>query len=145
MENFLMMKTAKDLPTPSYMTAGAAGLDLYANIAEEVIIRQLEIKAIPTGVKISIPEGYEAQIRPRSGLALKHGITMINAVGTVDSDYRGEIVVPLINLGVQDYTVKRGDRIAQMVITKFEKAEFVITEKLDETERADKGFGHTGI
>lgn len=138
------MDNAKDLKLPSYMTKGAAGMDLYANVTEDTLIKPGDIKLVPTGIKISIPEGYEAQIRPRSGLALKYGISMVNAPGTIDSDYRGEINVILINFGKEDFIVKRGERIAQMVINKVEVVDFTETDALDETERGAGGFGHTG-
>ncbi|MBE6013408.1 MAG: dUTP diphosphatase [Lachnospiraceae bacterium] len=138
------MENAKDLKLPSYMTKGAAGMDLYANVTEDTLIKPGDIKLVPTGIKISIPEGYEAQIRPRSGLALKYGISMVNAPGTIDSDYRGEINVILINFGKEDFIVKRGERIAQMVINKVEVVDFTETDALDETERGAGGFGHTG-
>ncbi|HAQ40794.1 MAG TPA: dUTP diphosphatase [Clostridiales bacterium] len=138
------MDNAKDLKLPSYMTKGAAGMDLYANVTEDTLIKPGDIKLVPTGIKISIPEGYEAQIRPRSGLALKYGISMVNAPGTIDSDYRGEINVILINFGKEDFIVKRGERIAQMVINKVEVVNFTETDALDETERGAGGFGHTG-
>ena len=146
-KNFYITRTddAKDLPLPQYMSEGAAGMDLYANIHEDILVRRGEIKLIPTGIKIALPEGYEAQIRPRSGLALKNGITLVNTPGTVDSDYRGEIGVILINHGVTGFLIKRGDRIAQMVINKYEKIEWMECENLDETKRADGGFGHSGI
>jgi len=114
-------------------------------VSADEALKSGEFKAIPTGIKISMPGGYEAQIRPRSGLAAKHGVTMVNAPGTVDSDYRGEIKVILINHGTEDFIVRRGDRIAQMVINKIETPEFELTETLDETERGDGGFGHTGL
>lgn len=136
---------AKDLPLPKYMSKGSAGMDLYANVHEDVMIRRGEIKLIPTGIKIALPDGYEAQIRPRSGLALKNGITLVNTPGTIDSDYRGEIGVIMINCGTQGFIVKRGDRIAQMVINRYEQIEWTECEKLDETERADGGFGHSGV
>lgn len=138
------MDNAKDLKLPSYMTKGAAGMDLYANVTEDTLIKPGDIELVPTGIKISIPEGYEAQIRPRSGLALKYGISMVNAPGTIDSDYRGEINVILINFGKKDFIVKRGERIAQMVINKVEVVDFTETDALDETERGEGGFGHTG-
>ena len=146
-KNFYITRTddAKDLPLPQYMSEGAAGMDLYANIHEDILVRRGEIKLIPTGIKIALPEGYEAQIRPRSGLELKNGITLVNTPGTVDSDYRGEIGVILINHGVTGFLIKRGDRIAQMVINKYEKIEWTECENLDETKRADGGFGHSGI
>lgn len=143
---FLILKTedAKDLELPKYMTKGAAGMDLYANVKEDTVLKHGQIKMVPTGIRISIPHGYEAQIRPRSGLAAKYGITMVNAPGTVDSDYRGEINVILINLGPEDFTVQRGMRIAQMVINKVEMIDFSEVFCLDETERGQGGFGHTG-
>ncbi|MCL2592367.1 MAG: dUTP diphosphatase [Defluviitaleaceae bacterium] len=140
-------KDAKDLPLPKYMTKGAAGLDLYANILEGVVIKPSESRLIPAGIKISIPQGFEAQIRPRSGLALKNSVTMLNGVGTIDADYRGEIGVILINHGKEGFIVKRGERIAQMVINKVEVVDFVEIDedRLDETERGTGGFGHTGV
>jgi len=144
---FLIAKVAgaEDLPLPARMSKGAAGMDLYAGVTADETLKPGEIKTIPTGIKISIPEGFEAQIRPRSGLAAKYGVTMVNAPGTVDSDYRGEIRVILVNLGKEGFTVRRGDRIAQMVINKIETPEFELAEALDETERGEGGFGHTGV
>lgn len=136
---------ALDLPLPKYMSSGAAGMDLYAKVKEDVVIRPGEIKLIETGIMIQLPEGYEAQIRPRSGLALKFGITMLNSPGTIDSDYRGEIKVITINHGTSDFIVKRGLRIAQMVINKVEIPEIVEVSELDDTKRGESGFGHTGI
>lgn len=130
---------------PSYKTKGAAGVDLKANVEKPVTLKPLERSLIPTGIFIEIPDGYEAQIRARSGLAIKHGISLVNGVGTIDSDYRGEIKVILINLGNEEFTVNNGDRIAQMVILKYEKAEFELVEELDETDRGEGGFGHTGV
>lgn len=135
---------AKDLPLPKYMSSSAAGMDLYAHVIEENIIKKGEIKLIPTGIKIALPEGYEAQIRPRSGLALKHGIALVNSPGTIDADYRGEIKIIMINLGTEDFVINRGDRIAQMVINKIEQIRWEVTEEIDQTERGDGGFGHTG-
>lgn len=129
---------------PRYETDGSAGLDLQANIEEPITLKPLERALIPTGLYISMPKGYEAQIRGRSGLALKHGITLANGIGTIDSDYRGEIKVILINLGNEPYNVKEGDRIAQMVFMKYEKAELEIVNELDETKRGKGGFGHSG-
>ena len=148
MENrFYINKTedAKDLSLPKYMTKGAAGMDLYANVHDDTVIKRGEIKLIKTGIRISLPEGFEAQIRPRSGLALKNGISLVNSPGTIDSDYRGEIGVIVINHGAEDFTVKRGDRIAQMVINRYERVDWCECEELDETERADGGFGHSGV
>jgi dUTP pyrophosphatase len=136
---------AKDLPLPKYMSNGAAGIDLYAKVDEDVVIKPGEIKLIGTGIMIQLPEGYEAQIRPRSGLALNNGITMLNSPGTIDSDYRGEIKLILINFGKIDFIVKRGLRIAQMIINKVEIPEIVEVDELDETLRGENGFGHTGL
>ena len=148
MENrFYIARTedAADLPLPAYMSEGAAGMDLYANVKEEVTVEKGSIKLIPTGIRIALPEGFEAQIRPRSGLALKNGISLVNSPGTIDSDYRGEIGVIVINLGENDFVVKRGDRIAQMVINRYEKVEWTECADLDETERGEGGFGHYGV
>lgn len=131
-------------PLPQYATAGSVGMDLRANIDEPIVIGSLERELIPTGLHIALPEGYEAQIRPRSGLALKQGITCLNTPGTIDSDYRGEIGVILVNLSKKDVTINPGDRIAQMVINKTEFGEFEVVATLDETERGEGGFGHTG-
>ena len=131
-------------PLPQYATTGSAGMDLRANIENPILIKPLDRKLIPTGLHIALPEGYEAQIRPRSGLALKKGITCLNTPGTIDSDYRGDIGVILVNLSHEDYVVQPGERIAQMIINKYEQAEFELVESLDETERGEGGFGHTG-
>jgi dUTP pyrophosphatase len=120
-------------------------MDLRANLDAPVTLHPMERRLIPTGLYIALPEGYEAQVRPRSGLALKHGITVINAPGTIDADYRGEVGVALINLSQQDFTVNDGERIAQMVIARHEQGEFVVVEQLDETERGEGGYGHTGV
>ena len=132
-------------PLPQYATEQSAGLDLRANIDAPIVLRPLERRLIPTGLHIALPPGYEAQVRPRSGLALKHGLTVLNAPGTIDADYRGEIGVVLINLSDQDFTVNDGERIAQMVIARHETAEFIEVEVLSETERGEGGYGHTGI
>lgn len=132
-------------PLPQYATAQSAGLDLRANIDEPIILKPLERRLIPTGLHIALPVGYEAQIRPRSGLALKHGLTVFNTPGTVDADYRGEIMVLLINFSNEPFTVNDGERIAQMVIARHEQAEFELVEELDETERGVGGYGHTGV
>jgi dUTP pyrophosphatase len=134
-----------DLPLPTYMSAGASGMDLYAAVAESVTIPPREIALIPLGIIIALPEGFEAQIRPRSGLAAKYGIGLLNSPGTVDSDYRGEVKVILINLGKEPFKVNRGDRIAQMIITRVARAELVEGDNLDDTHRGDGGFGHTGL
>lgn len=132
-------------PLPKYQTVQSAGMDLRANIDAPVILKPLDRKLIPTGLHISLPEGYEAQIRPRSGLTIKNGITIINTPGTIDPDYRGDVGVILVNISNEDFVVKPGDRIAQMVINKFEQAKFEVVEELDETERGEGGYGHTGI
>lgn len=132
-------------PLPEYATSQSAGVDLRANIDEPVELKPLSRALIPTGLHIALPEGYEAQIRPRSGLAIKKGITCLNTPGTIDADYRGDIGVILINLSTETFIVNPGERIAQMVINKFEQAEFELVEELDETERGEGGFGHTGI
>lgn len=131
-------------PLPQYATAQSAGMDLRANLESPVTLRPMERRLIPTGLHIALPEGYEAQVRPRSGLALKKGITVLNAPGTVDADYRGEIGVVLINLSQEDFVVNDGERIAQMVIARYEQATFVEVSVLDETERGEGGYGHTG-
>ncbi|MGB9720056.1 MAG: dUTP diphosphatase [bacterium] len=129
---------------PKYQTPQSAGCDLYADIQRTVVLRPHDFCAIPTGIKIEIPAGYEAQVRPRSGLALKYGIGILNAPGTIDADYRGEIKVILFNFGRKGVRIKPGDRIAQMVIAKVIKAEFRKVRKLNRTERGSGGFGHTG-
>lgn len=132
-------------PLPAYATAQSAGMDLRANIPESITIQPLERRLIPTGLYIALPEGYEAQVRPRSGLALKHGITVLNSPGTIDSDYRGELMVLLINLSQNPFTVNDGERIAQLVIARHEQAVLTAVEVLDETERGTGGYGHTGV
>ncbi|QUH31854.1 dUTP diphosphatase [Vallitalea guaymasensis] len=134
----------KILPLPKYMSEDAAGMDLYACLEDDVILEKGKIKLIPTGLKIALPSGYEAQIRPRSGLALKHGISLVNTPGTIDADYRGEIKVIMINFGEEDFTIKHGERIAQMVINKIEQVELEVVDGLENTERGSGGFGHTG-
>ena len=129
---------------PQYATAGSAGMDLRADIDKPIVLKPLERKLIPTGLKITLPVGYEAQIRPRSGLAIKYGVTVLNSPGTIDADYRGEICVILVNLSNVDFVVNPSERIAQMVVAKHEQVDFQIVETLDETERGDGGFGHTG-
>lgn len=130
---------------PEYKTKGASGVDLKANIKEEIVLKPMERKLIPTGIYVEIPEGYEGQVRARSGLALEYGIALVNGIGTIDADYRGEIGVILINLGDKDFTIKPGDRIAQFVLNKFERIDFELVDELDNTERGDKGFGHSGV
>ena len=130
---------------PAYATALSAGMDLRANVDESIVMQPMERRLIPTGLYIALPPGYEAQVRPRSGLALKHGITVLNTPGTIDADYRGELGVLLINLSQESFTVNDGERIAQMVIARHEQAELVEVEALDETERGAGGYGHTGV
>lgn len=132
-------------PLPSFATPMSAGVDLRANIDEDVVLKPLQRKLIPTGLYISLPKGYEAQVRPRSGLALKHGITLLNTPGTIDADYRGEIGVIMVNLSDTDFTVKDGERIAQMVVARHETFEWDEVLTLDATERGEGGFGHSGL
>lgn len=131
-------------PLPEYATPQSAGMDLRADIDKPILLKSLDRKLIPTGLHIALPEGYEAQIRPRSGLAIKHGITCLNSPGTIDADYRGNIGVELVNLSHEDYVVQPGERIAQMVINKVEHAVLLSVDILDKTERGEGGFGHTG-
>ncbi|MBM4053106.1 MAG: dUTP diphosphatase [Planctomycetes bacterium] len=133
-----------DLPLPQYMSDAASGMDLYAAVENDVILKHNEIKLVPTGLYIEIPFGYEAQVRPRSGLALKHGLTLLNTPGTIDSDYRGEVGIILCNFGKEQFIVKRGLRIAQMVIQPVVRAELVVVNQLEESCRGEGGFGHTG-
>lgn len=135
----------EDLPLPRYMSPGASGMDLFAAVTDTVIIPPMEVAVIPLGIRIALPEGFEAQIRPRSGLAARHGITTLNSPGTVDSDYRGEVRVILINLGKEPFAVNRGDRIAQMIITRVARAALVEQDDLEDTQRGSGGFGHTGL
>lgn len=130
---------------PEYKTSGSAGADLRAYIKEPVILKPMQRRLIPTGLFVELPEGTELQVRPRSGLALKYGITVLNTPGTVDSDYRGELCVLLINLGSEDFKIENGDRIAQAVIAEAEQAQFIKKDKLSETERGSGGYGSTGI
>ena len=132
-------------PLPQYATPQSAGIDLRANISEPVELKPFSRALIPTGLHIALPEGYEAQIRPRSGLALKKGITCLNTPGTIDADYRGDVEVILINLSAETFIVNPGERIAQMIIGKFDQAKLIEVETLDETERGEGGFGHTGV
>ncbi len=133
----------EDLPLPSYMTAQAAGMDLTAAVGEVTTLLPGERKLIPTGIAVAVPEGYEAEIRPRSGLALRHGVTLVNTPGTIDADYRGEIRVILINHGQAPFIVQRGDRIAQMVVHSVYRVRWALCGELSPTERGDGGFGHT--
>jgi len=134
----------REIPLPRYMTEHSSGMDLYAAVDEEVTLEPGERKLIPTGIAISVPKGYEGQVRPRSGLALRNGVTLVNTPGTIDSDYRGEIGILLINFGRQPFTVKRGDRIAQLVIAPVFQATVELADELDDTPRSGGGFGHTG-
>jgi dUTP pyrophosphatase len=133
-----------DLPLPQYMSDRAAGMDLFAAVDADLTIQPQEAALVPTGLAVAIPAGYEGQIRARSGLAIKHGLAVINAPGTIDSDYRGEIKVALINLGKKPFTIHRGDRIGQMIISRVYRAQWDLKEDLDETDRNEGGFGHTG-
>lgn len=140
-----LVEHGKSLPPPSYATVHSAGMDLYAAIERAVTLNKGQRLIVPTGIAISLPEGYEAQIRPRSGLAAKHGITVLNSPGTIDADYRGEIKVIMFNTGSEDFTIEPGMRIAQMVIAKYEKIEWDMRDELDVTSRGHEGFGSTGI
>lgn len=131
-------------PLPEYQTSGSAGMDLRANLSESVTLLPMDRKLIPTGLFIALPESYEAQIRPRSGLSIKRGLTLVNAVGTIDSDYRGELMVPIINLSTETQIIEDGERIAQMVIARYEQASFAVVDTLSETERGAGGFGSSG-
>lgn len=152
MRNFTSMQTIQvnivntsSNPLPAYATAGSAGMDMRADLKEPVILQPLERKLISTGLFIELPDGYEAQIRPRSGMAIKQGITCLNSPGTVDADYRGELKVILINLSNKVQAINHGDRIAQIIVAKTEKAELVLVDILNESQRGEGGFGHTGI
>lgn len=139
------LPAARDLPLPSHASAGSAGFDLRAAIAEEVVLRPGERLLVPTGLVLEIPPGWEGQVRPRSGLALRHGVGVVNAPGTIDSDYRGEVAVILINLGEAPFSLRRGDRIAQLVIARVETVEWEEAETLAESGRGGGGFGSTGV
>jgi len=132
-------------PLPKYQTKQSAGLDLCAFLDEELSLKPMDRKLISTGLYIALPEGFEAMIRPRSGMAFKHGITVINSPGTIDADYRGEIKIALVNLSQESFTIKNGDRVAQMVVNKYEQVSFNLTDSLDDTERGVGGYGHTGV
>lgn len=135
----------KDIPLPAYATPGSAGMDIHAAVQGEMVVKAGETTLIPTGFSMEIPVGFEAQIRPRSGLALKHSIGLMNSPGTIDSDYRGEVRIVFTNYGKTDFIVRRGDRIAQMVVARYERVEWVETRDLTETDRGSGGFGHTGV
>lgn len=139
------VKGFEDLPTPKYMTSGAAGMDLYAALDEQIAIKPFERKRIPVGICVELPRGFEAQIRPRSGLAANYGITLLNTPGTIDWDYRGEINIIAINFGSEEFIIKRGDRIAQMVINKVETPIIELVDDIDSTSRGEGGFGSTGF
>lgn len=130
-------------PLPQYQTSQSAGMDLHAFLTESVTLKSMERKLIPTGLFLEIPDGYEAQVRPRSGLAIKNGIAVLNAPGTIDADYRGEVGVILVNLSAEDFIINNGDRIAQMIIARYEKAEWQLADTLSETSRGEGGFGST--
>lgn len=137
--------TTQDVPLPSYATHGSAGMDIYAAVNNEMIVKAGETTLVPTGFSMEIPVGFEAQIRPRSGLAIKHNIGLMNSPGTIDSDYRGEVKIVFSNFGKSDFVVKRGDRIAQMVVAQYERVEWEEVNQLSDTARGAGGFGHTGI
>ena len=143
--NFKRLEGNDDIPLPRYETEGSSGMDLRASVEEPVIINPGEIKLIPTGLVVSMPSGYEGQVRPRSGLAVKHGIGLVNTPGTIDSDYRGEIRIIMINWGKRPFTIRRGDRIAQMIICEVTRAVVKLVNELDSTDRGEGGFGHSGI
>lgn len=132
-------------PLPAYATSQSAGMDLRANIDESIVLHPMERRLVPTGLHIALPQGFEAQIRPRSGLALKHGITVLNTPGTIDADYRGELMALLINFSDTDFVINDGERIAQMVVARHEQIEFQLVDELDDTERGAGGYGHTGV
>lgn len=135
----------EDLPTPRFMTEGSAGIDIFAAVDESIVLKPGERKLVPSGICMELPKGYEAQARPRSGLALKYGITLLNSPGTIDWDYRGEVKIIMINHGNEDFKIDRGDRIAQLVINKVEIAEIQLVEEIEHTDRGNGGFGSTGI
>lgn len=141
----VLIVNKSDNPMPAYATSGSAGMDLRANNAEDIVLQPLARAIVPTGIYIQLPAGFEAQIRPRSGLAAKSGITVLNSPGTIDSDYRGEICAILVNLSDKPFTVRKGERVCQMVIARHETAEIEAVESLDETDRGAGGFGHTGV
>ena len=144
--DFLWLDAAasRDLPLPAYASEGASGLDVAAALAEPLTLAPGEIRLVPTGFAAALPPGFELQVRPRSGLAIKHGVTVVNAPGTIDADYRGEIKIGLINLGRAPYTIRRGDRIAQLVPAETPRVRLRVADRLDDTERGDGGFGHSG-
>lgn len=142
--NIKILKLDEKVCLPAYQTDGAAGMDLCAFLQKPIVLKPLERTLIPTGFKMELPQGYEAQIRPRSGMSVKHGITLINCVGTIDEDYRGEVCVPVVNLSTEEFTINNGDRIAQMVIAPVTRADIEVVTDLSDTKRGDGGFGSTG-
>ena len=142
--NLKIQKLDEKVTVPCYQTEGAAGMDLCAFLNEPVTLKSLERKLIPTGLKMELPHGYEAQVRPRSGMSIKHGITLVNCVGTIDEDYRGELCVPVINLSTEEFTIQNGDRIAQMIVAPVTKAEISVVTELSDTQRGEGGFGSSG-
>ncbi len=143
--SFKRLGDSADVPLPSYESEGSSGMDIRACVKDSIILQPGQIRLVPTGLAVSIPFGYEAQMRPRSGLALKHGIGFVNSPGTIDSDYRGEIGIIMINWGENPFTIRRGDRIAQMIITRVCRADIAEAETLDDTRRGEGGFGHSGV
>lgn len=143
--NRLDSESFNDIDLPTYETPGSAGMDIRAAITGTIQLRPRERMLVPTNIAVSIPAGYEIQVRPRSGMAVKYGITLINAPGTIDSDYRGEIKIGLVNLGSETFTIRRGDRIAQLVLAPVARGRFVVVDALDQTSRGSGGFGHTGV
>lgn len=142
---WLLPEEQRDLPLPGYETSGSAGMDVCAALEREIAIQPGEIVLVPTGLAMAIPSGFEIQVRPRSGLAVKHGVTIVNSPGTIDSDYRGEVKIGLINLGRESFTIRRGDRVAQLVLAPVVTARWQLSETLDTTPRGAGGFGHTGV
>jgi len=142
---WLLPEKQRDLPLPGYETTGSAGMDVCAAVEYETLLEPGAILLVPTGFAVAIPRGFEIQVRPRSGLAVKHGVTIVNSPGTIDSDYRGEVKIGLINLGKEPFTIKRGDRIAQLVLAPVTVARWELVDELDETSRGAGGFGHTGV
>lgn len=133
-----------DIPVPSYSTEGSSGMDIRAAVAQDMFINPGEVQLVPTNFSVEIPEGYEIQVRPRSGLAIKNGIGLLNSPGTIDSDYRGEIKIIMMNFGKEKFKISRGDRIAQLILSKYYKAEIIETDDLQNSKRGEGGFGHTG-
>lgn len=142
--NLKILKLNSAVQTPVYQTSGASGMDLCAFLPTSVCLKPLERRLIPTGLKIELPKGYEAQVRPRSGMSIKHGITLINCIGTIDEDYRGELCVPVVNISNEEFTINNGDRIAQMVIASVVKADVEVVSEISDTVRGEGGFGSTG-